>query len=113
MTETANHNIHVRSRPPSGEPTSRRAFLLRMGLALNAIAAALFAIPVIGYLLSPMRKFVWLSWISLGSLADFPENQTRLATYRNPYHQALGRADGQHSVLGAARGGREVHGLRD
>ncbi|HXR34893.1 MAG TPA: Rieske 2Fe-2S domain-containing protein [Candidatus Binataceae bacterium] len=84
MTETANQTS--RPQPPqSREPTSRRVFLLRMGLALNAIAAALFAIPVVGYLLSPMRKFVWLSWIPLGSLADFPENQTRLATYRNPY----------------------------
>ena len=73
-------------RPPqAGEETTRRLFLLRLGLALNAIGAMVFAIPVLGYILSPMRKFVWLSWISLGSLADFPENQTRLATYRNPY----------------------------
>ena len=39
------------------EPTSRRTFLLRLGLLLNAIAAIIFAIPVLGYLASPMRKF--------------------------------------------------------
>ena len=82
MAET----VSPSSRPPqSGEEPSRRLFLLRLGLVLNAIGVAVFAIPVLGYILSPMRKFVWLSWISLGSLADFPENQTRLATYRNPY----------------------------
>lgn len=73
------------SPPQSAEEPTRRAFLLRLGLALNVLAAVVFAIPVVGYILSPMRKFVWLSWISLGPLADFPENQTRLATYRNPY----------------------------
>ena len=60
------------SPPQSGEEPTRRAFLLRLGLALNALAAVVFAIPVVGYILSPMRKFVWLSWISLGPLADFP-----------------------------------------
>jgi menaquinol-cytochrome c reductase iron-sulfur subunit len=84
MSETASQS--PRPQPaPAGEATSRRAFLLRLGLAINAIAAGVFAIPLIGYILSPMRKFVWLSWIALGPLADFPEHQTRLATYRNPY----------------------------
>src|SRR5512136_1797444 len=65
--------------------TSRRTFLFRLGLTINAIAIALFAIPVIGYVLSPARRFVWLQWISLGSLNDYPENQTRLAEYVNPF----------------------------
>jgi len=72
-------------RPQPAPSTSRRVFLLRLGLLLNAIAAVIFAIPVLGYLASPMRRFVWLSWISLGPLEHFPEHQTRLATYRNPY----------------------------
>src|SRR6266404_5988042 len=71
-----------------GEQTTRRVFLLRLGLAINAIAIALFAIPVLGYLLSPARKFIWLKWISLGPLANFPENQTRLAEYVNPYKKS-------------------------
>jgi menaquinol-cytochrome c reductase iron-sulfur subunit len=72
-------------RPEQLEQPSRRAFLLRLGVLLNALAAGIFAIPVLGYLMSPMRKFAWLSWISLGRIEDFPEHQTRLATYRNPY----------------------------
>lgn len=69
--------------PPAG--TSRRSFLFGLGVALNAFAAALFAIPVVGYLLSPARRFAWLAWMPLGPLASFPENQTRLAAYQNPF----------------------------
>lgn len=64
---------------------SRRSFLFALGVALNAFAAALFAIPVVGYLLSPVRRFVWLAWIPIGPLTSFPENQTRLASYQNPF----------------------------
>jgi menaquinol-cytochrome c reductase iron-sulfur subunit len=65
--------------------SSRRSFLLRAGLLLNALALAAFAIPVVGYLLSPLRRTVFLKWISLGPVATFPENQTRLAVYTNPF----------------------------
>ena len=65
--------------------TSRRGFLLRLGVLINAIALAVLAIPIVGYVASPMRRVKWLSWISLGSLANFPENQTRLAAYLNPF----------------------------
>jgi len=54
-------------------------------MMLNVIAGALFAIPVLGYILSPARPYSWLHWIALGPLADFPENQTRLASYKNPF----------------------------
>jgi menaquinol-cytochrome c reductase iron-sulfur subunit len=69
----------------SPEKTSRRAFLFRLGIVINAIAATVFAIPILGYVLSPARRFTWLDWIPLGPLTDFPENQTRLAKYVNPY----------------------------
>jgi len=65
--------------------TTRRAFLLKVGLVLNALAVALFAVPILGYVLSPVRRFTWLKWIPLGALTDFPEHQTRLAEYLNPY----------------------------
>jgi menaquinol-cytochrome c reductase iron-sulfur subunit len=65
---------------------SRRSFLFGVGAALNVIAATLLAIPVIGYVFSSFRRNVGSqSWIMLGALQNFPENQTRLATYRNPY----------------------------
>jgi Rieske Fe-S protein len=65
---------------------SRRRLLLKVGVALNALAGALVAIPIIGFIFSPFssRKDA-RSWISLGKLDGFPEGQTRLATYRNPF----------------------------
>jgi len=71
---------------PNLESTSsRRSFLYRAGLVLNALALTAFAIPVVGYLLSPLRRVSFLKWISLGPVSGFPENQTRLAVYSNPF----------------------------
>ncbi len=65
---------------------SRRGFLGRLGIALNVIAATLLALPVIGYVFSSFRRQgPYEAWITLGALENFPENQTRLATYRNPF----------------------------
>ena len=64
---------------------SRRGVLLTIGIVLNAIAAALLAVPLLGFILSPARRWTWQKWVPLGAVADFPENQTRLATYRNPF----------------------------
>ena len=36
---------------------TRRSFLFGLGIALNALAVTLFAIPILGYLLSPLRRF--------------------------------------------------------
>jgi menaquinol-cytochrome c reductase iron-sulfur subunit len=66
---------------------SRRAMLTKVAFAFNAIIGVGLAIPVIGYLLSPMvraRKNGYLSWFMLGPVSNFPAGQTRLATYHNP-----------------------------
>jgi len=64
----------------------RRAFLLKLGFLLNGIAAMFVSVPVLGYVLSSFRtEGPFKSWIALGPLAGFPENQTRLAKYRNPF----------------------------
>ena len=66
--------------------SSRRNFLLSLGLALNAVAAALLAVPVIGYLGGALRgRGREQAWIQLGALADFPIGETRLAAYVNPF----------------------------
>jgi quinol---cytochrome c reductase iron-sulfur subunit, bacillus type len=71
---------------PVQSKVSRRNFLFGIGVALNAIAAALFAIPLVGYVFSSFRqRQPYQSWIALGRVENFPENQTRLATYRNPF----------------------------
>jgi Rieske Fe-S protein len=70
-----------------GQKMKRRQMLTILGLALNAIAGALLAMPLIGYILGPARRRLIKSeiqWVSLGALEQFPVGQTRLATYRNP-----------------------------
>lgn len=67
---------------------SRRAFLLKMGILFNGSVAVLLAIPIVRYFLSSVtrgRAGGYLSWVSLGSVDQFPEGETRLATFRNPY----------------------------
>src|ERR1700730_14847626 len=65
---------------------SRRSFLFQLGFFHNGLAALFVGVPVLGYLLSSFRnEGPFTSWIALGPLASFRENQTRMAKYRNPY----------------------------
>jgi menaquinol-cytochrome c reductase iron-sulfur subunit len=68
--------------------SSRRGFLFKLGLGLNAIAAVLVGIPVLGYIFGPARRRAAAAWITLGPLQSFPEGQTRLAVYENPFRVA-------------------------
>jgi menaquinol-cytochrome c reductase iron-sulfur subunit len=68
--------------------SSRRGFLFKLGLGLNAIAAVLVGIPVVGYIFGPARRRAAEAWITLGPLQSFPEGQTRLAVYENPFRVA-------------------------
>ena len=71
----------------STDRISRRDLFAKIGLALNVVAAGLLATPVIGYLLSPILRGdrgQYKRWVGLGSLDQFPQGQTRLATFRNP-----------------------------
>jgi len=66
---------------------SRREWLTKIGLLLNGVAVTLLAMPIIGYLVSPLigaDKGEYKRWITLGNLSEFPENQTRLAKFENP-----------------------------
>jgi len=73
----------------SGEnEISRRGFFMKLGILFNGLAAAVVAVPVVGFLLSSVtrgRANGYLSWVPLGRVTDFPEGETRLATFRNPY----------------------------
>ena len=81
--------------PPISTDIPRRGFLLKLGFGLNIVAASLVGIPVIGYIFSNFsRKGSYRSWITLGTLDAFPENETRLATYRNPYTRPWDGATG-------------------
>jgi menaquinol-cytochrome c reductase iron-sulfur subunit len=66
---------------------SRRQTFLKLAAAFNGAVGAVLAIPIVRYLFSPVARGEnggYESWISLGSIDQFPQGQTRLATYRNP-----------------------------
>lgn len=67
--------------------SSRRSVLMKLGILINGAIAALLAVPAVGFLLSPLRGKGegYKSWVPLGPLSQFPEGQTRLATFRNPF----------------------------
>jgi menaquinol-cytochrome c reductase iron-sulfur subunit len=71
--------------PATPPEPGRRGFLLTVGWGLQAVAAAVVAVPVVGYLLSAFRRdAAALSWVRLGSVTEFPEGTTRFTRYRNP-----------------------------
>ena len=78
---------------------SRRALLVRLGIGFNVLVAAMMGVPIVRYVLSPVtreRRPGYESWLSLGSLEQFPEGQTRFATYRNPVANAW---DGETATI--------------
>ena len=67
---------------------TRRGFFTKMGIVFNGLVAGAFAVPIVRYLVSSITSGHgggYLSWVPLGSVKDFPEGETRLATFRNPY----------------------------
>ena len=77
---------------PENQPT-RRGMLMQVGILCNGVVAAVLAVPVLRYLLSAVtRPIGYDAWVSIGEARQFPEGETRLATFRNPYGIA---ADGQ------------------
>jgi menaquinol-cytochrome c reductase iron-sulfur subunit len=66
---------------------SRRGLLMKLGILFNGLVAAALAVPIVGYLLSSVtrgRASAYLAWVPLGPVDEFPEGETRLATFRNP-----------------------------
>jgi nitrite reductase/ring-hydroxylating ferredoxin subunit len=67
---------------------SRRALFMKIAMLFNSLVAIALALPIVQFLLSSItRGFgnAYLSWVSLGRVSEFPEGETRLATFRNPY----------------------------
>lgn len=65
---------------------SRRAFLFKLSVMLNAAVGAVLAVPLVGYLLGPALKkgSNTGAWITLGGVSYFPIGETRLADFRSP-----------------------------
>jgi Rieske Fe-S protein len=67
---------------------SRRWLLLKIGALFNAVVGVAVAVPVVKYLLSPVKPDdAYKSWVSLGSVDTFPVGETRLAKFTNPVSQ--------------------------
>src|SRR5260370_15730033 len=68
---------------------SRRWLLLKLGIALNGIVGTMLAVPIIRYLLSPVKRdAAYNSWIALGPVNSFSVGETRVANYANPFRRA-------------------------
>ena len=65
---------------------SRRVFLFKLSVLLNAAVGAVLAVPIVGYLLAPaMKKSSAMgSWVTIGSVDDFPIAETRLVDFESP-----------------------------
>jgi Rieske Fe-S protein len=74
--------------PSSAATISRRGFFMKLGMLFNGFAAIVLAVPIARFVLSSVmlgRANEYLSWVPLGRIDEFPEGETRLATFRNPY----------------------------
>jgi Rieske Fe-S protein len=81
---------HDEEQTPVGSATvSRRWLLLKVGALFNAVVGAAVAVPVVKYLLSPIKSDAsYKSWVSLGFVSTFPVGETRLAKFTNPVSRA-------------------------
>jgi len=93
--ESGNDNL-----TPEGKAAAhtRRAFLFKLAVGLNAAVGVVLAVPLVGYLLGPAMKRDSKegSWVSLGPMSDFTTGETRLVDFESPV-RSLG--DGQTAKI--------------
>lgn len=77
----------VEQQMPKKEGVSRRTFMMGVGVALNAIVGAAITVPVVAYLLAPVlgKKDRYKAWVDLGEVSAFPDGETTLVNFRNPF----------------------------
>jgi menaquinol-cytochrome c reductase iron-sulfur subunit len=74
--------------PSSDTTISRRGFFMKLGILFNGFAAMVLALPISRFLFSSItrgRANGYLSWVPLGNVSNFPEGETRMTTFRNPF----------------------------
>jgi Rieske Fe-S protein len=73
---------------PEGKAAAhtRRVFLFKLAVAMNAVVGVVLAVPLLGYVLGPaLKKSSKVgSWISLGGVDSFPIGQTTLVDFVSP-----------------------------
>src|ERR1700677_3939226 len=80
-------STNTETAPLTNASLSRRGFFMKLGILFNGFAAILLAVPIVGFLFSSItrgRGNGYLSWVRLGEVGNFPEGETRMATFRNP-----------------------------
>jgi menaquinol-cytochrome c reductase iron-sulfur subunit len=95
MSATEPENEHPIS-PETKSYSTRRDFLLQIGVVLNTVAAFMIGIPIVGFIFSSLIRSTPRVWFSLGPVSKFPEGAMRLVAYENPYRSA---ADGATARL--------------
>src|SRR5262249_45899143 len=66
---------------------TRRGLFMKLGIVFNGAVAAVLAVPIVRFLLSSVtlgRDNGYTAWVPLGRVSDFPEGETRLASFRSP-----------------------------
>lgn len=73
---------------------SRRTFLFKLSVLLNAAVGTVLAVPIAAYLLAPAMKKSANDggWLAIGAVNDFPVGDTRLVNFQSP---VAGLGDGQ------------------
>jgi menaquinol-cytochrome c reductase iron-sulfur subunit len=68
------------------EAHTRRVFLFKLAVGLNAVVGAVLAVPLVGYLLGPAAKKSSSvgSWISIGDVESFNIGDTTLVDFESP-----------------------------
>jgi menaquinol-cytochrome c reductase iron-sulfur subunit len=81
--ESRNHDL-----PQSAKAAAhtRRTFLFKLSILLNAAVGSVLAVPIVGYLLGPATKKESDigAWIKLGRADAFPVGETRLVDFESP-----------------------------
>ena len=74
----------------ASSPAPRRSFLALLTALGGVLAAAMVAIPGVGYLTAAVRRQRGEdeNWVNLGPVGDYPANETRLKAFENPLAQA-------------------------
>jgi Rieske Fe-S protein len=65
---------------------TRRAFIFKLSVLLNAAVGTVLAVPLVGYLLGPTMKKESSTgaWVDLGKVEEFPVGETRLVDFTSP-----------------------------
>jgi menaquinol-cytochrome c reductase iron-sulfur subunit len=82
--------------PEGKKYSTRRDFLLKLGVVLNTIAAFMIGLPIVGFIFSTLIKHTPRVWVSLGPVSQYPEGITRLKSYDTPYRRVV---DGPTGII--------------